>query len=90
MVPGPSTPADWPSLLQDRAAFQNLADSKSILTHLSQHLWEAFTHALQHTALQQDLRQALSAPPTLEDFKLRSFITKVAPPQAPRGLPIIW
>ena len=65
----PSNTADWPSLLQDRAAFQTLADSKSIPIHLTQRLWEAFTLPLQHTALQQDLRQALSAPPTLEEFK---------------------
>ena len=65
----PTQPTDWPSLLQDRAAFQALADSKAIPTHLSHHLWEAFTFPLHHSALQLDLRLALSAPPTLEEFK---------------------
>ena len=65
----PSPPVDWPSLLQDRAAFQALADSKAIPAHLTHHLWNAFSLPLQHTTLRHDLGQALQAPPTLEEFK---------------------
>ena len=66
-APGP--PTDWPSLLTDRAAFHALADSKGISTHLTRSLWEAFTSPLQLSSLQQDLRQALSCPPSLLEFQ---------------------
>ena len=66
-APGP--PSDWPSLLTDRAAFQTLAAAKNIPQHLIPPLWEAFTYPLRHSALQQDLQQALSSPPSLLDFQ---------------------
>ena len=66
-APGP--PADWPSLLTDREAFQELAAAKNIPLHLIPPLWDAFTYPLRDAALQQDLQQALSSPPSLSDFQ---------------------
>ena len=64
---GPSP--DWPALLSDRTAFQALADAKLIPTHLTATLWDALSQPLQHTALRQDLLQALHSPPSLAEFQ---------------------
>ena len=65
----PGLPTDWPSLLTARPTFQALAESKSIPSHLTQSLWEAFTSPLQLLFLQQDLRLALLSPPSLAEFQ---------------------
>ena len=87
-APGP--PPDWPSLLTDRVAFQELAAAKNIPPHLTPLLWDAFTFPLRHSALQQDLQQALSSPPSLWTSKQLSTTTREARPRAPPDSPTTW
>ena len=83
---GPVVTTDWMAVIQDRTAFHNLCQDKSIPPDMEDLFWPVLTDVPKVDQVRRDLEVALSTPPSLHDFcrSVRSHHGSTAP--GPTGL----